>query len=195
MPNAQYRPEPKRIFPDDHIRGVRSWERARFIDFAKANVVPVLSSLGFVSLATACLFPVNYFVPLNLVPLFYLLPVVLAATRWGTLPAVTAAVAGAVAADFFFYPPLFSLWIDDPQHVIDLIIVLVVAVVTSDLASRLKTEADNLRLREAEIRDLYAFSQRLATCFTSSELVFAIQDYLSWLSRRPHRQFASRLRR
>ncbi len=179
MPNAQYRPEPKRIFPDDHIRGVRSWERARFIDFAKANVVPVLSSLGFVSLATACLFPVNYFVPLNLVPLFYLLPVVLAATRWGTLPAVTAAVAGAVAADFFFYPPLFSLWIDDPQHVIDLIIVLVVAVVTSDLASRLKTEADNLRLREAEIRDLYAFSQRLATCFTSSELVFAIQDYLS----------------
>ena len=179
VPNAQYRLEPKRIFPDGHIRGVRSWKSARFISFANANAVPVLASLAFVVLATACLFTLNYFVPLNLIPLFYLLPVVLAATRWGIVPAVTAAVSGALAADFFFYPPLFSLWIHDPQHVIDLIVFLVVAVVTSDLAARLRTEADNLRLREAEIRDLYAFSQRLATCFTSSELIFAIQDYLS----------------
>ena len=82
-------------------------------------------------------------------------------------------------ADFFFYPPLFSFWLNDPQDVTNLLIFLFVAVVTSDLAARVRREADNLRYREKEIRDLYAFSQRLAACFTSSDLIFAIQDYLS----------------
>jgi K+-sensing histidine kinase KdpD len=36
-----------------------------------------------------------------------------------------------------------------------------------------------LRAREKELADLYAFSRRLASCFTVSELVLAIQEYLS----------------
>ena len=135
--------------------------------------------MALVWLATVGLVVINYFVPLNLVTLIYMLPVVVAATQWGLVPGIVAAVAGAAAADFFFYPPLYTLWIHDPQNVVDLILFLLIALVTSNLAARLKNEAVALRRREKEISELHAFSQGLATCLTSRDLIFAVQDYLS----------------
>ena len=61
----------------------------------------------------------------------------------------------------------------------DLILFLLIAVVTSNLAARLKNEAVALQRREKEITELHAFSQGLATCLTSRDLIFAVQDYLS----------------
>jgi K+-sensing histidine kinase KdpD len=147
--------------------------------FVATNAIPFVSTLALVWLATVCLVFINYFVPFNLISLIYLLPVVVAATQWGIGPGIIAAVAGAAAADFFFYPPLYTFWIRDPQNVIDLILFLVVALVTSNLAARLKREAVNLSNREKQISELHAFSQGLATCLTSRDLMFAVQDYLS----------------
>ena len=144
-----------------------------------ANAIPLVATLALVWLATISLVVINYFVPFNLVSLLYMLPVVVAATQWGVVPGIVAAVAGAAAADFFFYPPLYSFWIRDPQDVIDLILYLLIALVTSNLAARLKNEAVSLRRREREIGELHAFSQGLATCLTSRDLIFAVQDYLS----------------
>lgn len=144
-----------------------------------AGSVPVAASMALVGLATVVLLVIKSFAPLNLIPLLYMLPVVLAATRWGIAPGLVAAVAGAAAADFFFYPPLYSFWLDNRQDVIDLLLYLLVAIVTSNLAARLKSEADTSRRRANEIGELHAFSRRLATCLTGRELIFAVQDYLS----------------
>lgn len=144
-----------------------------------AGAIPIAAALTLVGLATAGLFVINSFVPLNLIPLFYMLPVVVAATRWGIAPGLVAALAGAAAADFFFYPPLYSFWLDNRQDVIDLLLYLLVAIVASNLAARLKTAADTSNRREREITELHAFSQGLATCLTSRDLIFAVQDYLS----------------
>jgi two-component system, OmpR family, sensor histidine kinase KdpD len=144
-----------------------------------ANAVPVVATLALVWLATVALVVVNYFIPFNFVTLMYMLPVVVAATQWGIVSGIVAAVAGAAAADFFFYPPLYTFWIRDPQDVIDLTLFLLIALVTSNLAARLKNEAVTLRRREREISELHAFSQGLATCLTGPDLIFAVQDYLS----------------
>jgi K+-sensing histidine kinase KdpD len=144
-----------------------------------ANAIPMVATFALVWLATISLVVINYFIPLNLVSLVYMLPVVVAATQWGIGAGLVAAVAGAAAADFFFYPPLYSLLIRDPQEVIDLILFLLVALVTSNLAARLKNEAVVSSRREGEIRELHAFSQGLATCLTDRDLIFAVQDYLS----------------
>ena len=109
----------------------------------------------------------------------YLVPVLITATRWGIWPAIVAAVAGAAAADFFFFPPYYSFRLDEPQAVIDLLLFLLVALVSGDLASRLRHETETLRQREREIQNLYDFSRRLAACFTVSDLISAIQNYLS----------------
>lgn len=136
-------------------------------------------ALGTVGLVTASLFSLSNAVALSLVPIAYLIPVIVAATRWGLWPATIASIASVAAADFLFFAPLYSFRIDDPQEAIDLLLFLVVALVSSNLASRLRRETETLRRRESELRDLYDFSRRLAACFTVSELVSAIQGYLS----------------
>ena len=147
--------------------------------FLLTNALPLTMSLLCVGLATSGLLLIDRFFPANLVPIVYLIPVIIAATRWGTWPAVTAAVTGAAAADFFFFPPFYSFRLDDPQTIIDLFLFLFVALISSDLASRLRQETETLRQREHEIQYLYEFSRRLAACFTVSDLIAAIQDYLS----------------
>ena len=155
-------------------------DKSSWVDFVTANATQVVASLALVWVATVGLVVVNNtFVPLNLVPLIYMLPVVLAATQWGIVPGLVAAFAGAAAADFFFYPPLYSFELQNPQDIVDLLLYLLVAVVTSNLAARLKNEAVALRRREKEITELHAFSQGLAACLTSRDLIFAVQDYLS----------------
>ena len=139
--------------------------------------LPAAAALALVGAATACLIIVNR--RPHLVPLVYIIPVVIAATRWGTLPGLVAAIAGAAAADFFFYPPVYSFWLDNRRDVIDLLLYLFVAIVTSNLAARLRNEANRSSGRAKEISELHAFSRGLATCLTSREIVFAVQVYLS----------------
>jgi K+-sensing histidine kinase KdpD len=159
--------------------GAAARDATAWSDFITANAMQVVAALALVWLATIALVFVSSFVSLNLVPLVYMLPVVLAATQWGIVPGLAAAFAGAAAADFFFYPPLYTFWLQNPQDVIDLLLYLLVAVVTSNLAARLKNEAVTVSRREREITELHSFSQGLAACLTARDLIFAVQDYLS----------------
>ena len=147
---------------------------------AKTKIAALAKTLTLVGLATITLFVLRgFFDLLNLISIVYLIPVLVAAVRWGTLPAVVAALAGAAGADFFFYPPYFSFWVADTQNVADLVVFLTVALVAGDMAARLKRETINLHRREREIRELYVFSRQLAACFTLEDLTAATQDYLS----------------
>jgi hypothetical protein len=137
----------------------------------KDSIVQSLMSLALVGVATAILIAVSSLFPVNFVPLAYLIPVMTAAARWGIAPAVVAAIASALAVDFFFDPPFYTFLIYDPQQSIDLLAFVFVGLVTGNLAARLRREATALRQREGELRDLFAFSRRLASCFTVSDLV------------------------
>jgi K+-sensing histidine kinase KdpD len=165
--------------PNNDAHTARVRDGNPWIDFAARNALPLVATLALVWLATIALVVINYFVTLNLVSLIYMLPVVVAATQWGIVAGVVAAIAGAASADFFFYQPLYSLWLNNPQDVVDLILFLLIAVVTSNLAARLKRESVTTNRRAKEIKELHSFSQGLATCLTGRDLIFAVQDYLS----------------
>jgi len=145
----------------------------------RTEIFPFLMSLVCVALVTALLMLLEQPVAASLVPIAYLVPVIIAATQWGIWPATLASIASMAAADFFFFPPIFSFQVEDPQEVIDLLLFLVVALVSGNLASRLRQETETLRLREKDIHNLYDFSRRLAACFTVSDLISAIENYLS----------------
>lgn len=144
-----------------------------------ATVYPLLLTIMGVALVTAVLFVLNLAIATTLVPIAYVIPVIVAATRWGIWPATLASIAGMAAADFFFFTPYYSFWVDSPQEAVDLLLLLAVALVSGNLASRLRRETDRLRQREKEIHDLYEFSRRLAACFTIPDLIAAIQHHLS----------------
>ena len=151
----------------------------RFASFVHDSVVPILLTLALVALTTIVYFAIDYFQLLNFIPVVYMVPVVIAAARWGALPGFVASIAGFLASDYLFYPPYYSFVMEDPQEVVDLLLFLFVALVVSNLAARLKNEADTLRAREKEIRDLYGFSRRLAACSTIPDLISSIQDFLT----------------
>lgn len=165
--------------PGNEASVTRLARDAAWVRFVAENALPLVATLALVWLATIALVVINYFVQLNFVPLIYMVPVVVAATQWGIVAGVVAAVAGTAAADFFFYPPLYTFWLSNPQDAIDLTLFLLVAIITSNLAARLKSEAEATNRRAREIKELHSFSQGLATCLNSRDLIFAVQDYLS----------------
>jgi two-component system sensor histidine kinase KdpD len=121
------------------------------MEFARRNLAPVLVALALTAAMTVGLAALTSAVKLDHVSIVYLIPVLIAAVRWGVVPAMVAALAGIAASAFFFYPPIFDFRVSDPQQVIDLVLFLIVAVVTSHLAVSLRSREDELRMRrEAE---------------------------------------------
>ena len=122
--------------------------------------------------------------------LVYLVPVIVAAMRWGMISAIVAAVCGVLASAFFFFPPLYTLRIKDPHEVLNLMLFVLVAIVVSQLATRLKREVETARRRETDMRDLYAFSRRLALAFDVRDIHAAIEDHLAAVIQRQVLLFA-----
>jgi K+-sensing histidine kinase KdpD len=139
----------------------------------------VLYPLACVALTTGLMAVALRYTALEFASIVYLIPVLISAIRWGFVSATVSVFASAAVADFLFIPPFYSLTISDPRQVVELLLFLFVALVTSDLAARLRKEVDTLHRREREIQNLYEFSRRLALCSTAEDLLKAIQDYLS----------------
>src|SRR3974377_2614265 len=151
------------------------------IDRIRKELPGIGWTLALVSLLTAALFTMVWEWGIEHGSVVYLIPVVRAARGWGIVSAVVAAVCGVAASAFFFYPPLYSFRITDPQEVIDLILCIFVAVVVGTLATRLKNQLETASQREIDLSDLYAFSRRLAVAFDVSDTHAAIQDHLCCL--------------
>ena len=139
----------------------------------------VLASLAWTAGATICLLAVTRVFDLNHVSIVYLIPVLVSAIRWGVLPAIVSALAGIGASAFFFYPPIYSFRVSNPQQVVDLVLFVLVAIVTSHLAGNVRKHFAIARQREEELRAIYAFSRRLAVAAAASDIYTAIQDHLS----------------
>jgi two-component system sensor histidine kinase KdpD len=148
-------------------------------------------TLVFLAITTIAIAVIQWETGLSHGSVIYLIPVVIAGMRWGIVPAALASVSGAIASAYFFYPPLYSFAIKDPQEVVNLALFLFVAVTISHLATRLKHEVSMARQREIDMRDLYAFSRRLALAFDVSDIHAAIQDHLASVMQRNVALFAA----
>jgi two-component system sensor histidine kinase KdpD len=118
--------------------------------------------VGLVALTTAIAAALQRFVGLNSIDLLYLLPVIATATLFGLRSSLAASLAAALAYNFFFLPPLYTFTISDPQNVVTLLVLVLVAVFASQLTGRLKREATIGARTATENAALAAFGQRLA---------------------------------
>jgi K+-sensing histidine kinase KdpD len=110
----------------------------------------IVFSVGLVAIATIALAGVVAVTDIRHVSIGYVIPVVISAVRWGVIESVIAALTAVAASAFFFYPPIFSLHVDDPQQITDLVLFIFVATVIGHLASRLRQEAARANRRENE---------------------------------------------
>ena len=107
------------------------------------------------------------------VALVFLTGVLAAAIAYGLWPSLFACVLSVLAYNFFFLPPLYTFTIADPENVVALFFFLVVAVIASNLAARLREQAVAARDRAKTTEDLYLFSRKLGSIVSLDDLLWA----------------------
>ena len=133
-------------------------------------------AVAMVAVTTALALLLVPVVGVNSVDLIYLVPVIAAATWLGLRPSLIASVVAALAYNFFFLPPIYTFTIADPQNFVTLLVLTGVAIIASQLAGRLKREA-NIGARAAqENAAIAAFGQRLAATSDEAGTAQAVCD-------------------
>jgi two-component system sensor histidine kinase KdpD len=119
--------------------------------FLKTSLPQILLALAGVALTTIAITLIHQVIDIGRVGIIFLLPVLFAALRWGLVPALFASVASVGSSAFFFYAPVYSFEAHSYEHQVDLALFTIIAVVASELATRIRRQAEIERLREAMI--------------------------------------------
>jgi len=88
------------------------------------------------------------------IALFYLLPILISAVRWGRGPSFFASVLSVLAFDYFFVPPAFSFRPSNPRDFFVLGMFMIVAVVTGTMATRLRNEREHMRALASRLQSI-----------------------------------------
>ena len=107
------------------------------------------------------------------VNLVFLTAVVGVAVRCGLWPSLCASVLASLCYNFFFLPPLYTFTIAEPTNVAALFFFTVVAVIVSQLAARVRKQADAAMNRARTTEALYTFSRKLAGVGTLDDVLWA----------------------
>jgi two-component system sensor histidine kinase KdpD len=104
----------------------------------------------------------TWLTPIPNLSIVFLLAVLVTAMSFGIWPAIFASVLSFLVYNFFFIPPLYTFTIAEPYELLALVIFLVVAVVSSALAGRVREQARIAANRMRAMRRLYEFTRRLS---------------------------------
>jgi two-component system, OmpR family, sensor histidine kinase KdpD len=149
-------------------KSVRTAEHGEIFDVRPyaAALLAVLVALAFAELLKA-------WIGVGNVDLVFLTAVVAVAVRYGLLPSLLASVASAIAYNFFFLPPVYTLTITDPANVVAFGFFSLVAIIVSSVTARGRTLAVSAMDRARTTESLYAFSRKLAGTATLDDVLWA----------------------
>jgi two-component system sensor histidine kinase KdpD len=107
------------------------------------------------------------------VDLVFLTAVVGVAVRYGLGPSLVASVAASLAYNFFFLPPIYTFTITEPTNIAAFFFFMLIAILVSNVAARVRTQADTAIGRIRTTEQLYAFSRKLAGTATLDDVLWA----------------------
>ena len=107
------------------------------------------------------------------VDLVFMTAIVAVAVRYGLRPSLYASVVASLCYNFFFLPPIYTFTITDPTNVAAFLIFIVMAVLVSNVAARVRTQAMAAIERARTTEALYAFSRKLAGVGTLDDVLWA----------------------
>ena len=95
------------------------------------------------------------------------------AVRYGLWPSLLASVAASLCYNFFFLPPVYTFTITDPTNVAAFFFFMLIAILVSNVAARVRTQAVSAIGRVRTTESLYAFSRKLAGTATLDDVLWA----------------------
>jgi two-component system sensor histidine kinase KdpD len=145
--------------------GVMGWVSQP--SFCVNSLVITTSACAVTTLVAACLF--QFFDASNLAALFTL-TVVVVSLRLGRVAAIWCALLSVLSFDFFFIPPRLSFALSDTQYFFSLALILVIALVTSEVGGRLRADARNARAGERREATVARVARDLAGALRSDQI-------------------------
>lgn len=113
-------------------------------------------------------------IDLGNISLLYLVPVMFAAATFGLRAGLFAGLASSLAYNFFFLPPTGTLTVNNPENVISILVLIGVAIVTSQFAARVRAQADLAQSSARQNAALASFSRLLIAAPDQDTLMHAI---------------------
>jgi two-component system sensor histidine kinase KdpD len=137
------------------------------------QIWPYLQATAYLmgSLAFAVL--LDQFLDVRNLAIIFLIAVLASAVTSGLWPALYACFVSALAFNYFFLEPRYTLTIRDPESIVALGVFLVVAVIASNLTARVQRQAVAARSRARATEDIYLFSKKLAGAGTLDDVLWA----------------------
>src|SRR5437660_5017849 len=132
-----------------------------------------LVALGAVVLALGVSFFINWRLGVENVDLVFLTAIVGVAARYGLWPSLFASIVASLCYNFFFLPPIYTFTIADPTNIAAFIFFIIMAVVVSNVAARVRTQALAAVQRARTTKSLYVFSRKLAGVGTLDDVLWA----------------------
>ncbi|MGZ8263370.1 MAG: DUF4118 domain-containing protein [Burkholderiales bacterium] len=111
--------------------------------------------------------------------MLYLLGVVPVAIYFGRGPSILASVLSVATFDFFFVPPYLTFAVSDTEYLVTFAVMLLVGVVISSLAARVRLQARIAGYREERASALYEMSRELAATEKLQDIVKIAVRHLS----------------
>ena len=112
------------------------------------------------------------------VALTFVLAILAVSTFWGFAVSAFMSVAAMLTFNYFFLPPVGTFTVADPQNWAALFAFLASSLIASQLAARVRKEADEAQQRRKEIERLYTFSQQLLVSGNVITLLNAIPNHI-----------------
>ena len=104
------------------------------------------------------------------VDLLYLPTILATATLFGLWPALIAGLASALAYNYFFTPPFHTFEMDRPADIVTVVVLFLVAVVTSKLAASVREHAEAATAHASRNATIAGFAARLLSCSEKKEI-------------------------
>jgi two-component system sensor histidine kinase KdpD len=115
------------------------------------------------------------------VDLLYLPSVLTVAVLAGLRPALLAAVASALAYNYFFTAPYHTFRIHSPADIVTVAALFAVALVTSQLAASVRSQARLAQAHAARNATIAGLARRLLSCTTEQEIADVSTRELAWV--------------
>ena len=134
---------------------------------------PYLFSLAIVAAALGIAMLLYPAFGVENVDLVFMTAVVGTAVRFGLGPSLLASLIGSLAYNFFFLPPVYTFTITDPTNIAAFFFFMLVAILVSNLAARVRSQAVSAFGRVRTTESLYAFSRKLAGTAALDDVLWA----------------------
>ena len=127
----------------------------------RVHAIRVVASAALIAAATLTIAALKPHAPVISLGALYIIVVLAAAVLWGLPYAVGVSIVSLLAFNWFFLPPVHTFALDDASNWTALLVYLVTAVVTSELAARMRRRAAEAERRERDAALLADLAARL----------------------------------